>query len=269
MNDSRISVIHKPNGGVSSARNLGITKSKGDFITFIDGDDILINPDLYRQVMIYFYEDQMLDIVQFDTIFKFNTSEAHRRQFPFRKYDTKKDIYEAYLKEHIHVACWDKIYKRNIFNGISFPVGQTAEDIAIIPQIIGNTRSLRTVSVGYYGYSYSPSSTSNTQTSLEKIVSILQSYHSYCSGATRYRDIRGLAAEVYIGQFWMYLSYIRVTYPKSVYVFLKQVEVIRIPIIEIAKSRLSAKRKLQLSIINLFGKSGALLFQKLLTHNFR
>lgn len=40
-NDSRIKVFHKQNGGQSSARNLGLDKSKGDFISFVDSDDVL------------------------------------------------------------------------------------------------------------------------------------------------------------------------------------------------------------------------------------
>ena len=46
--DNRIKVIHKPNGGVSSARNLGIEKSTGDYITFVDSDDT-IEPETYEK----------------------------------------------------------------------------------------------------------------------------------------------------------------------------------------------------------------------------
>lgn len=45
--DERVIVFHKQNGGVSSARNLGITKATGEYVTFVDGDDI-IAPDMYE-----------------------------------------------------------------------------------------------------------------------------------------------------------------------------------------------------------------------------
>ncbi len=45
--DHRIQVIHKPNGGVSSARNAGLDSTKGDYIAFVDGDDY-IDLDMYE-----------------------------------------------------------------------------------------------------------------------------------------------------------------------------------------------------------------------------
>ena len=45
--DSRVKVIHKENGGVSSARNAGLDIASGEYIGFIDGDDV-IEPDMYH-----------------------------------------------------------------------------------------------------------------------------------------------------------------------------------------------------------------------------
>ena len=39
--DNRITVIHQPNGGVSSARNIGLDNTHGDYITFVDSDDYI------------------------------------------------------------------------------------------------------------------------------------------------------------------------------------------------------------------------------------
>lgn len=48
--DPRVRVIHKENGGVSSARNVGLDAAKGDYITFADSDDTL-EPDLYETLL--------------------------------------------------------------------------------------------------------------------------------------------------------------------------------------------------------------------------
>ena len=50
VNDSRINVIHKENGGVSSARNRGIREAKGDYIALLDGDDLWKPTFLEEQV---------------------------------------------------------------------------------------------------------------------------------------------------------------------------------------------------------------------------
>ena len=58
--DRRIKVIHKENGGVSSARNKGIEAAEGDYIGFIDGDD-LIEPGMYK-TLVDLLEEENADI---------------------------------------------------------------------------------------------------------------------------------------------------------------------------------------------------------------
>lgn len=49
--DSRVKVIHKPNGGLSDARNSGITVATGDYVVFLDSDDYYNNPDFFRNII--------------------------------------------------------------------------------------------------------------------------------------------------------------------------------------------------------------------------
>ena len=49
--DKRINVIHKRNGGVSSARNIGLEKANGNYISFVDADD-WIELDAYKEMLI-------------------------------------------------------------------------------------------------------------------------------------------------------------------------------------------------------------------------
>ena len=52
LNDDRIKVIHKENGGVSSARNAGLDLATGSYIAFVDPDDY-IDPDMYATCLLY------------------------------------------------------------------------------------------------------------------------------------------------------------------------------------------------------------------------
>ena len=69
--DSRVVVIHKENGGVSSARNAGLVRSKGDFLTFVDPDDF-ISPETYTVNMTYLLKHQDVDILQYPYCNYFN-----------------------------------------------------------------------------------------------------------------------------------------------------------------------------------------------------
>ncbi len=216
LKDSRIKVIHKNNGGLSSARNAGLDIAKGEYITFIDSDDVIIGEDVFENIINCFVEDPEIDIVQYDVIHKWQSSEEHKRLYPFKTYYDKEDILKAYLTENIHVACWDKIFKAEIFKEIRFPLGQISEDIAIIPQIVENTNNLKATNIGYYGYRYRDGSITNSNLPYNKICSILESYYSYLKYAYTYKKLRSLCIEVYILIMWGACSRTRRNYPNKI-----------------------------------------------------
>lgn len=209
LKDNRINVIHKENGGLSSARNAGIDVAKGEYITFIDSDDVLLNNDIYDKIIKIFNEDKSIDVVQYDVIHKWQSSEEHKRLYPFKIYYNKLNILEGYLTEKIHVACWDKIFKAEIFKEIRFPLGQISEDIAIIPQIVERTNKLRTTDIGYYGYRYREGSITTGNFDLSKNRSTYISCYKYLSYAYQYKSLRNLVLKKYLPIAWNYISNVR------------------------------------------------------------
>ena len=59
LEDKRIRVLHKENGGSSSARNLGLSKASGDYIGFVDSDDY-IEPEMYERLLAAMLEENLL-----------------------------------------------------------------------------------------------------------------------------------------------------------------------------------------------------------------
>lgn len=59
LEDKRVRVFHKENGGVSTARNLGIEKARGDFIGFVDSDDY-IEPEMYERLLMVALSENLL-----------------------------------------------------------------------------------------------------------------------------------------------------------------------------------------------------------------
>ncbi|MFR0779346.1 MAG: glycosyltransferase family 2 protein [Zhenhengia sp.] len=129
LKDHRIKVIHKINGGLSDARNVGIEVAQGEYIAFLDSDD-WVEPNLYE----YLYnliKKKNADIAQCDYIKAY----AEDAQIDF-KHQTKETIYtsvealgllfgEEYVKT---VVVWNKLYRRSLFEEIRFPKGKVHED---------------------------------------------------------------------------------------------------------------------------------------------
>lgn len=232
LKDNRIKVIHKENGGLSSARNAGLDIVKGEYITFIDSDDVLLNDDIFDKIIDIFNNDNSIDIVQYDVIHKWKSTEEHQREYPFKTYCNKQDILEGYLTENIHVSCCDKVFKTEIFKDIRFPLGQISEDIAIIPKIVEKTNKLQVSEIGYYGYRYRDGSISNSALPYKKICSILDSYYKYLSYAYNYKDLKTLVIKNYICTMWNYSAMVRRYYSNNIYQFYNNNFFIRITFIE-------------------------------------
>lgn len=148
--DSRIRALHKKNGGPSDARNAGIEATQGEFITFVDSDD-MIAPDTLAPLMNRITHDERIQILEYPVFIKgkdmLSLSSLH--------YD---DIQEYWTKceGYRHTYVCNKIFRRCIFDDIRFPVGRTFEDAWIYPLLLQNARSVTTTSEGCYIYTENP-----------------------------------------------------------------------------------------------------------------
>jgi len=149
--DKRIRVIHKENGGQSSARNRGIELSTGEYLYFVDSDDY-IAPELCRRAIECFEEDEA-EIVVFDSCC------INRKGIACGGTETLRDEYlsqeqalEALLSGRINSYPWNKVYKREVFDGVRFPEGRVWEDVAIAPKLLLNARRIRCIPEALYYY---------------------------------------------------------------------------------------------------------------------
>ena len=127
--DARVRVIHQKNAGVSAARNTGVAAAKGDYIGFTDSDDI-IEKDMYA-VMMSLAEKHNADVVQCRHD-RANTLNEALRQDDSVVMTGEEFVRRIFTKTGLdytnQVALWSKIYKKELFENIVFPVGQVYED---------------------------------------------------------------------------------------------------------------------------------------------
>lgn len=132
--DSRIQVIHKPNGGLSDARNCGLERATGKYITFIDSDDYVSKYFVERLYTNIVKTGADISIGNFLRV-KENTEiqDNIEKSCEFKVYDRIQSFTALYDKElkDIFTTAWGKIYKRELFELIRYPVGRNYEDTSI------------------------------------------------------------------------------------------------------------------------------------------
>jgi glycosyltransferase involved in cell wall biosynthesis len=116
--DGRIKVIHKKNGGVSSARNAGLEVIKGDYISFVDGDDALkadFIEKLYEDIARTGSDVSICGFRRFDESGETTYSEAN-----FAGVISSDDAIALLLENKFYPAPWGKLFKKKIFKKIRY-----------------------------------------------------------------------------------------------------------------------------------------------------
>ena len=127
--DNRVKVIHQENAGVSAARNAGLDAAQGEFIGWVDSDDIIEADMFQRLVSLAQSNNAEIAQCQHDRASQLNGSDrtdaVERMDGPgfVRRMFTKQG--GAYTNQ---VALWSKIYRKELWEDIRFPVGQVYED---------------------------------------------------------------------------------------------------------------------------------------------
>ena len=127
--DSRIRVIHKENGGMSSARNVGIEFARGEYITFVDSDDYI--SDRYLETLVELMHDKTDRVVLINAIFgkekNYRFKTEHLGYSIIEGYDFRKTL----LNNQFGDSCCGKLIPKDFFNNLRFIEGRVLEDLAI------------------------------------------------------------------------------------------------------------------------------------------
>ncbi len=128
--DSRIKVIDKQNGGLSSARNAGIDIMTGKYVVFIDSDDYIAYNMVERLYSIAVAEKVNIVCCRF---FKFNDEttgfKADKTQ-PIKLLTGKEAMYQMFFSGGIGWSAWNKIYLSKLFDTIRYKEGVYMEDMS-------------------------------------------------------------------------------------------------------------------------------------------
>ena len=151
--DARVHVIHKENGGPAQARNAGIARAKGSYIGFVDGDD-WIDPDMYENMLGAMREQEAdIAVCRYRQVHKTHTEdESVDRAVVFEGQEALQYYVQETKEYAIQNAAWNKLYRRQLLTGITFPEGKWYEDIMFATLALAHVRRCVYLDKEYYNY---------------------------------------------------------------------------------------------------------------------
>lgn len=154
--DSRIKVIHKANGGLSDARNAGIDNASGEYLMFVDSDDY-IEPQmveiLYKALL---DNDATISICNYKYVTDNSDFAVDNDNLPIKDgvitgRELLSDIFFG-EKSWYWVVAVCKLYRKELFDNIRFPVNKIHEDEFVFHKIILQCQKIACVALPMYNY---------------------------------------------------------------------------------------------------------------------
>lgn len=168
--DNRIKVIHKENGGVSSARNAGLDIARGKYVNFIDSDDWIEKEAL--ETLYKLSSQTGADIVQGKgSIVKDELEVKLIKKRSFNEYSNIEALYELfnYKNGEIRIVAFNKLYLRKLFKYLRYPEGKIYEDEYLTPRLIYKANKILVVNSQLYHYRLSENSIMRSEFNIKNL----------------------------------------------------------------------------------------------------
>lgn len=151
--DSRIRVIHQENGGLSAARNAGIEAARGEYLSFVDSDDYVAEDFIESLYELLQESGAVIAQCRFAYVHGEELSSEKNRNWTIYRGESLME--QLYAKEEwatYFVVAWNKLYRREVFQEIRYPVGRIHEDEATTYQLFHIGKRLAFLDRALYGY---------------------------------------------------------------------------------------------------------------------
>ena len=172
--DDRIRVIHKKNGGLSDARNVGIDEAEAELVGFIDSDDY-IDEDMY-EVLINNLKAANADLSMCGHYDVYNnvpeSQVSDKKTWELSPQEAIKMVMEAKI---LSVTAVNKLYKKSLFSELKFEIGKIAEDAFIMIKLLDKCNKIVATNEKKYYYVHRENSITTQKFSL-KFLNVIEAY---------------------------------------------------------------------------------------------
>lgn len=178
--DTRFTVIHKANGGLSSARNAGLDVATGDWIGGVDGDD-WIESDMFEYLLAGVLEHGG-DIAVCG--WYEDVGDEFKRCGPNEvlRFDWEQGLREILSDGTLRSFFWNKLYRRELWQDIRFPLGRTYEDVAVMYRLYEKAQSSVYLPEPKYHYV-------SRMDSITKVGTLKSGFDCFAANKERYEDL--------------------------------------------------------------------------------
>ena len=201
--DSRIRVIHKENGGLSSARNAGMDIARGEYFGFVDSDD-WIEPEMYETLLNLAakYDADMVCGSRYDVEAATGVRTLGLHHEKEECLSSMEMLGRVFTWNGCDSAAWDKLYRRYLFDGIRYPLGMYSEDIAIFYKLMEKANRVALCEKPLYNYIHRENSITTAKLSektfhypnhTEVIYPYILQNHPELKNQARFLRVRGIA----------------------------------------------------------------------------
>lgn len=209
--DSRVRVIHKENGGLSSARNVALDIVKGDYVFFVDSDDWLALDTL--EVLSEYLENDY-DMISFQRTYLTEEKVVEKGEKNPKDMDVSQYIDASFLGRYDFFVT-TKIFKTEVFNNVRFLEGRNYEDLEIMHRLFLNMKKV--VGLDYFLYYYwkgNEGAITNTIT-MKNIKDHYLSANEIYMACRKYLEDRGKDASNIVAWYKVELVQLYIDYLKS------------------------------------------------------
>lgn len=161
--DKRVRIYHQKNQGQAVARNFAISIARGEYLGFVDSDD-WIEPEMYEKMLVSSYTEKAdVVICRLQTVTENGTITkiiGYNASHMMNRIQATSEILRDEMMPSFPV---NKVFKRNMFEGVEFPPDRYFEDTATIYKAVYNACKIVTIPYIGYNYRFNPDSTCNNK----------------------------------------------------------------------------------------------------------
>ena len=196
--DSRIQVVHKENGGLSDARNAGLMVATGDYVAFLDSDDVYLLNDGLEQLMALAQAEQP-DVLLFQAVDVYLHHQTARKAYDVEYMATHAgaEVFAQLVRtQSFNMSACFQLIRRDLLeqHQLCFEKGLLSEDVDWSLRLWQYVSKVRAINLPLYGYQHREGSISTTYT-----IRNLRSYeHIFAKFVQLYKErVVEAAAELY------------------------------------------------------------------------